>query len=456
MALTEWVYSKIFPENNLHNTVVYQTFQSLPLNQRKMIGTSMLIGRYCIYRLLSYYRVYLGTAWTYRAINDYYGTEIEVVLLNPKLAEILDWHFYMLRGRSDAARIEYTLLTEYGRLLPTIANKKWYIGEVDYTELEFSNPIHLEKCLNSFFTRIVRDHILPKDEVTTQPNTRVPLDGVPADITSTVTAAATTELSKPSVTTLDPVELSLGVVYTPETEDTVIKLTTIPSQNNTVQSEQSAQSAQSSQSSQSSPSLEGDLLCFIADSYSAGNNVLSRLRNEIGERCGLRDRRKMVFCWVLDFPLFDWDEETKSWSPTHHPFTGPKAEHLEFLESDPGKVFADCYDIVCNGTEMASGSIRIHRPDIQARVFSLLNIDEATQKDRFGHMLEAFQFGAPPHGGIAPGIDRIVMHLLDEDNIREVMAFPKIGPGLDPMMGAPSEVDESQWVEMGLQLRPKK
>jgi len=218
----------------------------------------------------------------------------------------------------------------------------------------------------------------------------------------------------------------------------------------------SSKSSQSSQSSQSSPSLEGDLLCFIADSYSAGNNVLSRLRNEIGERCGLRDRRKMVFCWVLDFPLFDWDEETKSWSPTHHPFTGPKAEHLEFLESDPGKVFADCYDIVCNGTEMASGSIRIHRPDIQARVFSLLNIDEATQKDRFGHMLEAFQFGAPPHGGIAPGIDRIVMHLLDEDNIREVMAFPKIGPGLDPMMGAPSEVDESQWVEMGLQLRPKK
>ncbi|MBI5706484.1 MAG: aspartate--tRNA ligase [Armatimonadetes bacterium] len=201
---------------------------------------------------------------------------------------------------------------------------------------------------------------------------------------------------------------------------------------------------------------DGDLLCFAADTFEAGNNVLFRLRNEIGSRCGLRDKRKLVFCWVLDFPLFERDEETGRWSPSHHPFTSPKFEHLDRLESDPGSVLADCYDVVCNGTEMASGSIRIHRPDIQSRVFSLLNIDEPTQKDRFGHMLEAFQFGAPPHGGIAPGIDRIVMHLLDEENIREVMAFPKIGPGLDPMMGAPSEVDEAQWVEMGLQLRPRK
>lgn len=138
------------------------------------------------------------------------------------------------------------------------------------------------------------------------------------------------------------------------------------------------------------------------------------------------------------------------------PVHEPEVRALGSVGERPGSVLADCYDVVCNGTEMASGSIRIHRPDIQSRVFSLLNIDEPTQKDRFGHMLEAFQFGAPPHGGIAPGIDRIVMHLLDEENIREVMAFPKIGPGLDPMMGAPSEVDEAQWVEMGLQLRPRK
>lgn len=195
---------------------------------------------------------------------------------------------------------------------------------------------------------------------------------------------------------------------------------------------------------------EGDLLCFIADKWLEGNNVLYRLRNEIGERCGLADPRKLHFCWVLDFPLVEWDEDAQRWSSTHHPFTGPKAEDLEFLESDPARVRADCYDIVCNGMEWASGSIRIHRPDIQARVFSLLGIDKQAQKERFGHILEAFSYGAPPHGGIAPGIDRLVMVLLDEPNIREVIAFPKIGQGFDPMMGAPDVIDEAQWKELGL------
>jgi aspartyl-tRNA synthetase len=199
---------------------------------------------------------------------------------------------------------------------------------------------------------------------------------------------------------------------------------------------------------------EGDLLCFIADSWISGNNVLFRLRNEIGRRCGLADPRRLLFCWVLDFPLVEWDAENKRWSSTHHPFTGPKPEDLQYLDSDPARVRADCYDIVCNGMEWASGSIRIHRPDIQARVFSLLGIDEATQKERFGHILEAFSYGAPPHGGIAPGIDRLIMTLLGEENIREVMAFPKIGQGLDPMMGAPDVIDPQQWAEMGL--RPAK
>ncbi len=198
---------------------------------------------------------------------------------------------------------------------------------------------------------------------------------------------------------------------------------------------------------------EGDLLCFVADRRAVALEVLGRLRNEIGKRCGLRDPRILKFCWIVDFPLFEKDEETGGWTPSHHPFTGPKSEHLEFLESDPGKVRAECYDIVCNGTEWASGSIRIHRPDIQSRVFSVIGIDEETQKERFGHMLEAFEFGAPPHGGIAPGIDRLAMMLCDEENIREVIAFPKVGQGLDPLMGAPSEIDNAQWNELGIRLK---
>lgn len=200
----------------------------------------------------------------------------------------------------------------------------------------------------------------------------------------------------------------------------------------------------------------GDLICFIADSETVANEVLARLRNEIGDRCNLRDKRKLSFAWILDFPLVLWDEENKRWDAAHHPFTMPKAEDIQYLKSDPGRVRADCYDIVCNGIEWASGSIRIHNAEIQSQVFDLLGVDEKTQQERFGHILEAFRLGAPPHGGVAPGIDRLVMLLLGEENIREVMAFPKIGGGYDPMMSAPSEIDQTQWEEMGLQIRPKK
>ncbi|HXH60053.1 MAG TPA: aspartate--tRNA ligase, partial [Fimbriimonadaceae bacterium] len=197
----------------------------------------------------------------------------------------------------------------------------------------------------------------------------------------------------------------------------------------------------------------GDLLCFIADTWAAGNEVLGRLRNLIGTKAGLRDPKKLAFAFVVDFPLVDWNEEETRWDPTHHPFTSPKADDMHLIDTDPGKIRADCYDVVCNGVEWASGSIRIHQPEVQKRVFSLIGVDEKQQKERFGHIIEAFEFGAPPHGGIAPGIDRLIMFLTDEENIREVIAFPKVGGGYDPLMDAPSDIDEKQWSEMGLELR---
>ncbi|MDI9638852.1 aspartate--tRNA ligase [Kamptonema cortianum] len=194
----------------------------------------------------------------------------------------------------------------------------------------------------------------------------------------------------------------------------------------------------------------GDLICFVADKWAVTCEALARLRTQIGIECNLKDPKKLAFAFVLDFPLVDWNEDEQRWDPTHHPFTSPKSADLEFLESDPGRVRADCYDVVCNGVEWASGSIRIYQPELQARVFKLIGIDEAEQKARFGHMLEAFSLGCPPHGGIAPGIDRLIMFLLNEENIREVIAFPKMGNGYDPMMDAPSEIDAVQWADLGL------
>lgn len=197
---------------------------------------------------------------------------------------------------------------------------------------------------------------------------------------------------------------------------------------------------------------DGDLLLFVADEYAATNNVLYRLRLEIGDRLGLRDPRVLKYIWVLDFPLVEWDVEGNRWSSMHHPFTMPKEEDLVYLESDPARIRAEAYDMVCNGTECAGGSIRIHRSDIQARIFSMLGINEETQQGRFGHILEAFSYGAPPHGGIAWGFDRFAMLLTDTENIREVMAFPKVAAGYDPLMDAPSTVDPQQWAELGLRL----
>jgi len=180
--------------------------------------------------------------------------------------------------------------------------------------------------------------------------------------------------------------------------------------------------------------------------------ALGGLRLEMGQRLGLRDDSLLAFAWVLDFPLLDWNEEEGRWNAMHHPFTSALDEDLPLLETEPGKVRAKAYDIVCNGWEIGGGSIRIHRRDLQERMFRALGLPEKDVQAQFGHLLEAFEYGAPPHGGIAPGIDRLVMLLAGEHNIREVMAFPKTQQAMDLTFGAPSSISEQQLAELHLRL----
>jgi aspartyl-tRNA synthetase len=196
----------------------------------------------------------------------------------------------------------------------------------------------------------------------------------------------------------------------------------------------------------------GDLVVIVADQPTVVAIALGALRSEMGRRLKLTDDDVLAFAWITDFPLLEWDAEEGRWSAVHHPFTAPKDEDLPFLESDPGRVRAKAYDIICNGYETGGGSIRIHRRDVQARMFRAIGMSDAEAQAQFGHLLEAFEFGAPPHGGIAPGIDRLVMLLAGEPNIREVMAFPKTQSAVDLMLQAPSEISARQLKELHIKL----
>jgi aspartyl-tRNA synthetase len=195
---------------------------------------------------------------------------------------------------------------------------------------------------------------------------------------------------------------------------------------------------------------EGDMVLIIADKPAVAVNAMGQLRLEMARRMNLIDPDKLAFAWVLDFPMFEYDEEEKRYVAMHHPFTSPRDEDIQYLETEPGRIKAKAYDMVLNGTEIGGGSIRIFQRDVQEKVFKAIGLTEAEANEKFGYLLEAFEFGTPPHGGIAFGLDRLIMLMAKRSSIRDVIAFPKTQSATDVMSQAPSEVSLRQLKELSI------
>ncbi len=202
--------------------------------------------------------------------------------------------------------------------------------------------------------------------------------------------------------------------------------------------------------------VQGDLICLVADDEEAALGVLGSLRVRLAERYGLIPEGTWAPLWVTDFPLVEWNADEMRWDARHHPFTSPRPEHIPLLTTDPGAVIAQAYDVVLNGLEIGGGSIRIHDRDVQQAAFAVIGVDADEAEEKFGFLLRALRLGAPPHGGIALGFDRLVMLLLGEKSIRDVIAFPKTATGQDPLTGAPSEVDDTQLRDLAVRNVPPK